>query len=198
MTKPKLSVVITSLNDPTIKKEYNKANGLKNVTIDGVSDNLPYYGIISMTGSVQIIDKEGWLKTQSDNNIFPDISIDIYIDDILQFSFVSESEIEYKRLDKTVTINLIDKVQLFQDSKIGFGSIYTDTNAYVVFLNICSQIGISCVMDESTSTYLKNIKIGKMYIEDMTYWDILQQFVYACRCIFYKKNDTYWLRKLEE
>lgn len=198
MTKPKLSVVITSLSDPTISKEYNKANGLKSVTIDGVADSLPYYGIISMTGSIQIIDRDGWLKEQSDNNIFPDVSIDIYIDDILQFSFISESEIEYKRLDKTVTINLIDEIQSFQDNKIGFGSIYTDTNAYVAFSNICSQAGISCVMDENTAEYLKNIKIGKMYIENMTYWDAIQQFVYACRCIFYRRNDTYWLKKLEE
>lgn len=198
MIKPKLSVVITSLNSPTIKKEYNKANGLKNITIDGVSNTVPHYGIIPMAGSVQLIDKDDWIKTQSDNNILPDVSVDIYVDDVLQYSFISENEIEYKKLDKTVTINLIDQIELLQDQKRGFGSIYTDTNAYIVFSNLCFQMGISCIVDEDTTTLLKDIKIGKMYVGDTTYWDILQQFVYACRCIFYRKGGNYWLRKLEE
>lgn len=198
MTKPKVSVVITSIDNPTITKTYNKANGLKSLRIDGVANTTPHYGITPMAGSVELIDKDGWLKTQSDNNVLPDVSINIYIDDVLQYSFISENEIQYKKLDRAVTINLIDQIQLLQNKKRGFGSVYTDTTAQVVFANLCSQMDISCIIDEDTLSYLKNIKIGKMYIEDMTYWDVLQQFVYACRCVFYKKGGNYWLKKLEE
>ena len=89
MNKPKLSVKITSMADPTITRTFNKATGLKKVSIDGGNNSIPYYGIVSRAGQVELIDMpykdeegeylDGWIKVQSDRNIFPDVSVDIYI-----------------------------------------------------------------------------------------------------------------------
>lgn len=198
INKPKLSVVITSLNDPSITKTFTKANGLTNLSIDGISNTSPYYGIISRSGSVEIIDKDGWLKQQSDNNVFPDISIDIYIDDILQYSFISDGEIVYKRLTKTVTINLLDTINSLQNTKLEYNLIYTDTNAYQVFLNICAVANISCVVSADTKEYLTNLRISKMIVSADTIWNVINQFVYGTRSIFYKQGTQFFLKRMDE
>lgn len=195
---PKISVKIISNNNNSIYKIYNKSNGLKGVTIEGVNRSLPSYGIISMSGSLNIIDSDGWLKTQSDNDILPDVTIDIYLDNVLQYTFIAENEFTYTRQDRFVTINLVDKVQALQNKKTSYGMIFDNTNGYVMFITLCSQLGISCVMDDSTKDFLTNLVIGKTYIESDTFWNILQEFVYGCRCIFYRKGGSYYIKKMEE
>lgn len=195
---PKISIKITSNNDSSIYKVYNKSNGLKSVTIDGINRSLPNYGIISMSGSLNIIDSDGWLKVQSDNNILPDVTIDIYLDDILQYTFMAENEFTYTKQDKFVTINLVDKIESLQNKKTEYGMIFDNTNGYVMFVNLCSQFGLSCIMDDDTKEFLGNLIIGKTYIKSDTFWNILQEFVYGCRCIFYRKGGNYYIKRMEE
>lgn len=203
MNKPKLSVTITALNLVGEETEfrthtYTKANGLKNITIDGVSNDLPYYGIISRGGNVNIIDIDGWLKVQSDDNVFPDVSIDICMDDTLLYSFISDSEITYMRQTNMVTINLVDKIESLQNKNIEYNMIYTNNNAYNVFIDICSIIGITCVINENTKEYTQNIRIRKMFIEKGKAWDIIQEYAYGLRCIFYRQGSNYYLKRVEE
>lgn len=201
--KPKLSVKITALNlvegeTELRSKTYDKTNGLLSLTVSGVNDDTPYYGIISRAGTIEIIDKEGWLKQQSDDNILPDISIGVYLDGVLLYNFVADSEISYRKLDKRVTINLIDRIQLLQNQNMGYGLIYNYTTWYLMFIDICSRVGISCLINNDTKQYLQELQIVETYINDDTYWNILQQFVYGCRCVLYASNEIYVLKRVDE
>lgn len=198
MNKPKLSITITSLEDSTITKTFSKANGLLSLTINGVSNELPYYGIISRTGTIEIVDTEGWLKEQSNNNVLPEIKIEIKLNNVTLYEFIADSKISYSRLDKKVTINLIDTIQSLQDKKIDANLQYTNTNAYNIFIDMCSILGIEATINTETTNYLKNILIDKVIIEKDYMWNILTQFVYATRCLFYKEGKSYVLRRVEE
>lgn len=198
VNKPKLSITITSLDDNTITKTYTKANGLTSLTINGLSNELPYYGIISRTGTVEITDNEGWLKEQSDANVLPEIGIEVKIDGITLYEFVADNNISYSKLDKRVTINLIDTIQNLQDKKIDANLQYTNTTAYNIFIDMCSILGIEATINTATTNYLKNILIDKVIIEKDYMWNILTQFVYATRCLFYREGKSYILRRVEE
>lgn len=198
MTKPKLSVKISSIANPSISKIFTKANGLRKVTIEGIKNQLPFYGIISRSGNLDIIDSEGWLKQLSDSNIMPDISIDVYVDDILHYTFISASDISYLKLTKQVKINLIDAIDSLQDKNIDFNMVFTDETLYSVFIQICSNIGIECFVDKDTTDYLGGIKVDTLFIEKGKAWNILQEFVYGARCIMYRKGSSYVLKKVVE
>ena len=198
MNKPKLSIKISSIEDPTIFKIFTKSNGLKNVAIDGISGESPYYGIISKSGTVEIVDSDGWIKQQSDNNILPEIKIDLYVDKILHLSFISDNDIVYDKLTKKVTINLVDRITSLQNVKTKYGVLFENTTAYTIFLNICQQIGISCIMNEDTKEFLLNLKTKRLYVDINTGWNILQQFAYGSRCILYKKADVYYIKRVNE
>lgn len=198
VNKPKLSVTITSLNDETITKTYTKANGLLSVEINGTDNELPFYGIIARTGTIKIIDSEGWLKEQSSNNILPEARIEIKLNNLLLFAFNADNNISYSKLDKVVTINLIDTIQSLQDVKIEADLQYTSTSAYRVFFDMCSILGIQAIVNINTENYLKNIVIDKMLVKKDTLWNVLNQFTYATRCLFYKEGYSYILRRTEE
>lgn len=198
MENTNITVRITSINNPLITKIYNKSNGLRSVDISGTKNTIPYYGIISRAGSVTLIDQDGWLKAQSDNNILPDVLIDIFVDNVLQYSFSSENEISYTIQDKQVQINLIDKIQLFQKNKTSSDLLYVNTDAYSAFSETMSLFGINVKMDKNTSDYMKSIIIPQMVIETNTYWNIISNFVYGVRAIFYRLGDNYYLERMED
>ena len=204
MNKPKLSVKITSISDPTITKTYTKANGLRNLSIDGVSNTLPYYGIISRAGSVELIDmpdkenQNGWLKTQSDNNILPDVSIEVILNEIILFSFNSENDITYTIQDKKVTIELSDTIDSLQQKRYDNNLIISNTDGLVAFMEICSFLDISVKMDDYTKNYLKSIYIKEMPVVADSHWNIIEQFVYGVRAIFFKIGNSYYIKKMKE
>lgn len=198
MDKPKLSVKITSIEKPNITKIYTKANGLKSLTIDGVSNTSPYYGIISRGGSVTLIDVDGWLKEQSDNNILPDVTVDVYINNCLQYSFSSDNDVGYLRQNNNVTINLADSINLLQNSSVENESLYSDTNAIVVFSDIMNKCGVDAVLDAETNNYLQSLSVSQMVIPAGTYWDIIEQFARGVRAIFYKLGAKYFLKRMKE
>ena len=198
MTPPKASVKITAIDNSEITKTYTKTNGLKAFSVSGLSNNPPYYGIISRTGELEIIDADGWFKEQSDNNILPDVNIDIYIDGVLQFSFTADSEITYKRLNNVVKIKLLDSINFLQNKTLPYSLIYTNTNALTVFLNILTVAGITCNIDDETKSFLTNIGVSKVAIEPDSFWNVIQQFVYATRCLFYKTGESYILTRVKE
>ena len=198
MAKPKMSVRISSILNPNISKTFTKANGLRNVTVEGVKNQLPFYGIISRSGSVDIIDAEGWIKEQSESNVLPDISIDVFIDDMPYYTFVSSSDISYLKQTKEVKINLIDVIDSLQDKKIDYNMIFTNESVYSVFIQICSNVGIECFIDSDTANYLADIKVDTLFIEKGRAWDILQELVYGSQCIMYGKANAYVLKKVVE
>ncbi len=198
MDKPQLSVIITSIDNPTITKEFNKANGLLSLDISGTSNTSPYYGIISRSGTLTIIDKEGWLKEQSDNNVLPDVTISIYLNNSLQYSFKSDSDISYAIQDRKVSINLSDEIVSLQNMKTYNDIVFLDTNGLTAFSQIMTNTGLKVVMDSKTREYLNKIIIPEMIIKADTYWNIIQQFVYGIRGIFYKFGNNYYINKMEE
>lgn len=198
VNKPKLSITITSLSDETITKTYTKANGLLSLTINGVSNDLPYYGIIARTGTIKIVDMEGWLKEQSDNNVLPEVRIEIKLNGLVLFVFNADNNISYSKLDKMVTINLIDTIQSLQDVALGTDLQYSSTTAYRVFFDMCSILGIQAIVNINTENYLKKIEIDKMLIKKDTLWNVLESFTFATRCLFYKEGYSYILRRTEE
>lgn len=238
MDKPKVSVVITALNlvdgeTELRSKTYDKTNGLISLSVDGISNDAPYYGVISRAGTVIIRDKpeiiedsEGntsigyWLQKQSDDNVLPDVSIGIYIDNCLQYSFESKNEISYTIQDRQVTINLSDSIEQFQDKNIGTDQVYSNTNAVAILNNIASIVGFPIRSDKNTTNYLNKIILPTNILltnnqypnptvfypttpitiisSDTTYWDVFQQFAYAVRAIFFKLGTNYYFKRMKE
>lgn len=229
--RPKLSVKITALNlvegeTELRSKTYDKSNGLMSLSVSGVSNDAPYYGIISRAGSIEIVDKpdiienddgstsvEYWLQKQSDDNVFPDVNIDIFINGSLQYSFTSDNEISYTIQDRKVTIELSDEMNSLQDREIGYDSVYENINALSILSDLTSMMGITVIVDDDTTEYLKKIVVPtnilltdntfnpinpRLIIQNDTYWEIMQQFAYAVRAIFYKLGDSYHLTRMRE
>ena len=229
--RPKLSVKITALNlvegeTELRSKTYDKSNGLMALSVSGVSNDAPYYGIISRAGSIEIVDKpdiienddgsttvEYWLQKQSDDNVLPDVNIDIFINNSLQYSFTSDNEISYTIQDRKVTIELSDEINSLQDSEMGTDFVYANVNALSILSDLTSIIGISVIIDDDTVEYLKKIVVPtnilltdntfnpinpRLIIQNNTYWEIIQQFAYAVRAIFYKLGDSYHLTRMRE
>lgn len=230
--KPKLSVKITALNlvegeTELRSKTYDKSNGLMSLSVSGVSNDTPYYGIISRAGTIKIVDKpniiqnddgsstiEYWLEKQSNDNVLPDVSIDIFINDSLQYSFTSDNEISYTIQDRNVTIELSDEINSLQDKKMGFNLIYKDVNALTIFSDIISIFKLNVVIDNETKKIMENIFLPtnmlenptgewniitpQLIIQDDTQWNIINQFVYAINAIFYKFGDSYYLKRMRE
>lgn len=196
--KPKLSVKITSIVDPTITKTYTKANGLRGLTVDGVSNNIPYYGIISRAGSVELIDEEGWLREQSDENILPEVTIDVILNDVVVFSFISENDITYTKQDNKVTIQLTDILESLQDKKYENNLIFSETDGLTAFIDICAFLNLTVNMDDYTREYLKNIYIKEMPVVADSYWNIIEQFAYGVRAIFSQIGNVYFLKRMKE
>lgn len=229
--RPKLSVKITALNlvegETALRsKTYDKSNGLMSLSVSGVSNDAPYYGIISRAGSIEIVDKpdiienddgsttvEYWLQKQSDDNILPDVNIDIFINNSLQYSFTSDNEISYTIQDRKVTIELSDEINSLQDREIGYDSVYENINALSILSDLTSMMGITVIVDDDTTEYLKKIVIPtnilltdntfnpinpRLIIQNDTCWNIIQQFAYAVRAIFYKLGDSYHLTRMRE
>lgn len=229
--KPKLSVKITALNlvegeTELRSKTYDKSNGLISLSVSGVSNDAPYYGIISRAGSIEIVDKpdiienddgsttiEYWLQKQSDDNVLPDVNIDIFINNSLQYSFTSDNEISYTIQDRKVTIELSDEMNSLQDREIGYDSVYENINALSILSDLTSMMGITVIVDDDTTEYLKKIVIPtnilltdntfnpinpRLIIQNDTCWNIMQQFAYAIRAIFYKLGDSYHLTRMRE
>ena len=204
MNKSIMSVLITAINNPNISKEFNKANGLMSIDINGVSDSLPYYGIISRGGSLEIIDQpdtenpKGWFRTLADNNILPDIKIDVMINGVILFSFTAENDISIIEQDKKVTINLLDSVSTLQDMKLSNSIYYTDTNAYSLLVDVLSLYNIFVSTDIDTKKFLQNIILPKVVVSSDTVWDFVNNFCAGCRAIFFKRGDFYYLKIIGE
>lgn len=230
--KPKLSVKITALNlvdgeTELRSKTYDKTNGLMSLTVSGVSNDAPHYGIISRAGTVEIVDKpeiienedgsisvEYWLEKQSNDNVLPDVSIDIFINDSLQYSFTSDNEISYTIQDRKVTIELSDEINSLQDKTLGSDLVYENTNALTIFSDIASITGLPIIIDKNTSDYIKNIFIPssllksltgewnivspQIIIKDDTLWNIINQFAYGINAVFYKLGNSYYLKRMKE
>lgn len=229
--RPKLSVKITALNlvegeTELRSKTYDKSNGLMSLSVSGVSNDAPYYGIISRAGSIEIVDKpdiienddgsttiEYWLQKQSDDNVLPDVNIDIFINNSLQYSFTSDNEISYTIQDRKVTIELSDEINSLQDREIGYDSVYENINALSILSDLTSMMGITVIVDDDTTEYLKKIVIPtnilltdntfnpinpRLVIQNDTCWNIIQEFAYAVRAIFYKLGDSYHLARMRE
>lgn len=229
--KPKVSVKITALNlvegeTELRSKVYDKSNGLMSLSVSGLSEDSPSYGIISRAGTIEIVDKpeiienedgstiiEYWLEKQSNDNVLPDVSIDIFINNSLQYSFTSDNEISYTIQDRKVTIELIDRINSLQDSEMGTDFVYANVNALSILSDLTSIIGISVIIDDDTAEYLKKIVVPtnilltdntfdpinpRLIIQNNTYWEIIQQFAYAVRAIFYKLGDSYYLIRMRE
>lgn len=234
--KPKLSVRITALSlvegeTELRSKTYDKTNGLMSLTVSGVSNDAPHYGIISRAGTIEIVDKpeivdnedgstniEYWLEEQSNDNVLPDVAIDIFINGSLQYSFTSENEISYTIQDRRVTIELTDEVEALQDRNLETDLIYENVNALTIWNDLVSIMQLPVIIDKNTTEYLQNVILptnilltndiqhlsgynrvnAKVLISADTYWNIIQQFTYGINAIFYKLGETYYLKRMRE
>nr|DAK86199.1 MAG TPA: hypothetical protein [Caudoviricetes sp.] len=204
MNKSTVSVLVTAINQPNISKEFNKANGLVSIDINGVSNSLPYYGIISKSGTLELIDQpdleypNGWFRTLSDDNILPDVKIDIRLNGVILYSFVSQNDISIIEQDKKVRINLLDSISALQDMKLTNSIYYTNTNAYSVFIDVLSLYNISVSIDMDTKEELQRIILPKVIVSSDSIWDFIENFCNGCRAIFLKRGDLYYLKILGE
>ena len=96
---------------------------------------------------------------------------------------------------------------------MGTDFIYANVNALSILSDLTSIIGISVIVDDDTTEYLKKIVVPtnilltdntfnpinpRLIIQNNTYWEIIQQFAYAVRAIFYKLGDSYHLTRMRE
>lgn len=200
-TKPILSVRITGIYDDIGENNegvvFDKSNGLTFVSIEWGQEQSPYYGIISKSGELHIIDGEDKIKKMSDDNILPDINVDIYIDGIVVASFIASNDISYSKLTKEVTINLTDRIEDLQDRAIKFEQFYENSDMYTIADKIFKMLDISVSIDSGTINFLRDIKVTTpIVVPSGTAWDIIDNLAKGTKCWFHRENSGYILEKV--
>lgn len=200
-SKPTLSIRITGIyNNVGENNEgvtFNKSNGLKSLSIEWGQESSPYYGIVSKAGELHIIDEQNEIRKMSDNNILPDINVDIYLDEIVIASFIASNDISYNKLTKEVVINLTDRIEDLQDRAIKFEQYYENTNMYNVVMQIFKMLNVSVSIDSGTINFLKDIKVTTpIIVPSGTAWDIIDNLCKGTKCWFHRESSGYILEKV--
>lgn len=191
---PNSQVKIGSLTS-IVNLMFGRNNGLTQVSTEGVSDSLPYYGIISYSGSVSIIDKDEMLQLFNDLGLLYDVAVNIYKNNTLCYTFYSNNEIEINNVTKEFTINLIDNIESLQDYKTTFPLYFPNMSGYQLFQELCSKFGYPVILAQDVYQLLQNIYIENVLIESDSWWNIWQSFCIGTKSIFLKSPSGDYIIK---
>ena len=171
---------------------FNRGNGLNSVTFASVDESVPYYGVVSYSGSLEINDREGILKSLSDFGLLPNIQINVYINNIKVKTFTANNDISYSDKDALVSIELLDEIQFLQQINTGIDLYYKDLNAVRLFNNLAAKFPYQITLTSSASSKLLKINISQIFIEKNTWWEVWNSFCSGTKTLLYKDiNDIY-------
>lgn len=171
---------------------FNRGNGLNSVTFTSVDESVPYYGVVSYSGSLEINDREGILKSLSDFGLLPNIQINVYINNIKVKTFTANNDISYSDKDALVSIELLDEIQFLQQINTGIDLYYKDLNAVRLFNNLAAKFPYQITLTSSANSKLLKINISQIFIEKNTWWEVWNSFCSGTKTLLYKDiNDIY-------
>lgn len=196
-------IQFTELNKPNAKLRiggistdvncvFNRGNGLNSVTFTSVDESVPYYGVVSYSGSLEINDREGILKSLSDFGLLPNIQINVYINNIKVKTFTANNDISYSDKDALVSIELLDEIQFLQQINTGIDLYYKDLNAVSLFNSLAAKFPYQITLTSSANSKLLKINISQIFIEKNTWWEVWNSFCSGTKTLLYKDiNDIY-------
>lgn len=171
---------------------FNRGNGLNSVTFTSVDESVPYYGVVSYSGSLEINDREGILKSLSDFGLLPNIQINVYINNIKVKTFTANNDISYSDKDALVSIELLDEIQFLQQINTGIDLYYKDLNAVSLFNSLAAKFPYQITLTSSANSKLLKINISQIFIEKNTWWEVWNSFCSGTKTLLYKDiNDIY-------
>lgn len=171
---------------------FNRGNGLNSVTFASVDESVPYYGVVSYSGSLEINDREGLLKLLSDLGFLPNIQINVYINNIKVKTFTANNDISYSDKDALVSIELLDEIQFLQQINTGIDLYYKDLNAVSLFNSLAAKFPYQITLTSSANSKLLKINISQIFIEKNTWWEVWNSFCSGTKTLLYKDiNDIY-------
>lgn len=191
LNKPNVQLRIGGLSTD-VNCVFNRGNGLNSVTFTSVDESVPYYGIVSYSGSLEINDKEGILKSLSDFGLLPNIQINVYINNIKVKTFTANNDISYSDKDALVSIELLDEIQFLQQINTGIDLYYKDLNAVSLFNSLAAKFPYQITLTSSANSKLLKINISQIFIEKNTWWEVWNSFCSGTKTLLYKDiNDIY-------
>lgn len=171
---------------------FNRGNGLNSVTFTSVDESVPYYGVVSYSGSLEINDREGILKSLSDFGLLPNIQINVYINNIKVKTFTANNDISYSDKEALVSIELLDEIQFLQQINTGIDLYYKDLNAVSLFNSLAAKFPYQITLTSSANSKLLKINISQIFIEKNTWWEVWNSFCSGTKTLLYKDiNDIY-------
>lgn len=193
LNKPNSVLKIGGINTD-VNCVFTRINGLNSVAVASVDETPPYYGIISYSGEIEINDRFGILKILSEKNLLPNMTINIYIQDIKRYTFTSNSNVNYIDKEAFIKIELLDEIQFLQSIKMTDKIYLQNINALELFNNLASKFPYQVTALDDVSKRLPDIKISKINIDNNDWWTIWESFCTGTRTIFYKDaNNIYRL-----
>lgn len=171
---------------------FDRGNGLNSVTFASIDENVPYYGVVSYSGNLEINDREGRLKLLSDLGFLPNIQINVYINNIKVKTFTANNDISYSDKDALVSIELLDEIQFLQQINTGIDLYYKDLNAVSLFNSLAAKFPYQITLTNSANSKLLKINISQIFIEKNTWWEVWNSFCVGTKTLLYKDiNDIY-------
>jgi hypothetical protein len=171
---------------------------------------LPSYGIISNSGNIKFIDKNGDILTHAQKgNLTTDAKVRIYLHNSLvenaktALAFYKTKSWDYDNDSKVVDVVLSSGLEKLQEIYVPDLGYDFETTKHLNVMSIINYIDKYLLpisveyslspKDTRTTKILERIFIKFAYIKDKTVWEALQNIAEVCQCHIYvgKGNFIY-------
>ena len=168
------------------KQEIKNIESLSQSTPDASSI---FYGIVSSSGSIEILDYDDDIYNYIQNKLIDvsSIDIDIYINNNIVFKHVSSNS-EYLINERILKITITDILLSWKNISVAEITSQNELNAYELLSNIFSTININDIdsfltgytLDKDTNwvsikTYLQSIRILHPYLPSASFYDDIEK-----------------------
>ena len=167
----------------------SKGKGLKSLSIEGVKEDSPSYGLMSYSGDMTFIDYSNALSNQSDRNWLQKAKVNIYINNVPFKEFFANNDIAFNPTNGTIHFSLKDTVELLQTASLDMPIYLENVNCVDIFNALCNKFNHTVILSEDIINFAKNIIFDKIYIETDTWWNIWNSFAIGVKARFFKNID---------
>lgn len=197
---PRYPLVITGIYvGLKIDIDYSVLQNLEIKHKDRASNETVSYGIISNTGTMTFVDRNGEIKDYAEQQLLKsDLKVQIFLKDTLskKTTLVGKyetSDWDYDTANREVTVQLKDNLELMQEINDNGIDLERDKNGYVITTKTAKDLYVHLLvqsggfnfkqfyaLDVHTQERLTNTVIGRYYLESGSLW---QQWTKLCELV---------------
>ncbi len=179
--------------------------GLSSTIRDRKDEELPSYGVVSNSGSLQFIDYDGRIEDYITNDIVGEnMQAQIFLLNTLTHKkevvgYLYTEKWDYDNDDKNVSVSLVDDLIELQNIKF-LGMPLKDTmtvyDLYEYLRGITPSKFEFEALDEETTSYMKSVKCNNPYIEEGSLWRAYDKLCQIGALHIYKNNNKVIVKHL--